>query len=130
VEGLDFTYKWRPEKEGLYKSVTWMSELLFNQKEEPSGNTVDAQGWYSSLEYQFSRRWSAFGRYDYTEYPDSSSLHENSYSAGLTFHQSEFMFWRLQFEHTDGENYAGNVDRNQIFLQADFLLGLHPAHTY
>jgi len=130
VEGLDFTYKWRPEKEGLYKSVTWMSELLFNQKDECGEGTVNSYGWYSSLEYQFARRWSVFGRCDYTQYPDSSRLQENSYSAGLTFRQSEFMFWRLQFEHTTGENYAGDVDRNQIFLQADFLIGQHPAHRY
>jgi hypothetical protein len=130
VEGLDFTYKWRPHKEGLYESVTWMNEVLFNQKDEGGDSTVNAHGWYSSLEYQFAKRWSVFGRYDYTQYPDSSSLHENSYSAGLTFRQSEFMFWRLQFEHTTGENYAGDVDRNQIFLQADFLIGQHPAHKY
>jgi len=130
VEGLDLTYKWKPYGQGLYKSVTWMSELLFNQKEEGDDGTVNSHGWYSSLEYQFARRWSLFGRCDYTQYPDSSSLHEHSYSAGLTFRQSEFMFWRLQYEHTNGENYAGNVDRNQIFLQADFLIGLHPAHKY
>jgi hypothetical protein len=85
---------------------------------------------YSSLEYQFNREWSVFGRYDYTQFPDDSGLHENSYTAGLTFHQSEFMFWRVQFEHTDGENFAGNVNRNEIWLQADFLIGLHPAHQY
>jgi hypothetical protein len=129
VEGLDLTYKWRPAKEGLYKSLTWMTELLFNQKDE-AGGTVNSHGWYSSLEYQFARRWSIFGRYDYTQYPDSNRLHENSFSAGLTFRQSEFMFWRLQFEHTTGQNYAGDVDRNEVFLQADFLIGLHPAHKY
>ena len=130
VEGLDLTYKWKPVRQGLYKSVTWMNELLCNQKEEGDDDTVNSHGWYSSLEYQFARRWSVFGRYDYTQYPDSSSLHENSYSAGLTFRQSEFMFWRLQYEHTNGENYAGDVDRNEIFLQADFLIGQHPAHKY
>jgi hypothetical protein len=130
VEGVDFTYKWRPEKEGLYRSVTWMNELLFNQKDQPSGSAVDTHGWYTALEYQFDRRWSVFGRYDYSQFPDDSSLHENSCMAGLTFRQSEFMFWRLQVEHTTGRNVAGDVDRNQIFLQADFLIGLHPAHTY
>jgi hypothetical protein len=130
VEGLDLTYKWKPYKQGLYKSVTWMSEAIFSHKDEAGDGTVDSHGWYSSLEYQFDRRWAIFGRCDYTQYPDSSSLHENSYSVGLTFHQSEFMFWRLQYEHTTGENYAGDVDRDQIFLQADFLIGLHPAHKY
>ena len=107
-----------------------MNEALWNQKDEGDNSTVNSYGWYSSLEYQFARRWSVFGRCGYTQYPDSSSLHENSYSAGLTFHQSEFMFWRLQYEHSSGRNFAGDVERNQIFLQADFLIGLHPAHKY
>jgi hypothetical protein len=130
MEGVDLTYKWKPYQQGLYKSVTWMNEAIFSQKDEASNGTVTSQGWYSSLEYQLTRRWFTFGRYDYSEYPDSSSLHENSYSVGLTFRQSEFMFWRLQYEHTNGENYAGDVDRDQLFLQADFLIGLHPAHKY
>jgi hypothetical protein len=130
IEGLDLTYKWRNPQQGLYKSVTWMNELLFSQRGQEDGGTVNAKGWYSSLEYQFARRWSVFGRYDYTEFPDNSSLHENSYSTGLTFRQSEFMFWRLQFEHTNGDNYAGNVNRNELLLQADFLIGQHPAHQY
>jgi len=130
VEGLDLTYKWRDPQYGLYKSLTWMNEILFSQKEEGAEDTVNSHGMYSSLEYQFNREWSVFGRYDYTQFPDSSRLHETSYTTGLTFHQSEFMFWRVQFEHTNGENYAGNVNRNEIWLQADFLIGLHPAHTY
>jgi hypothetical protein len=130
VEGLDLTYKWRDPQYGLYKSLTWMNELLLSQKQQGADDTVSAHGMYSSLEYQFSRRWSVFGRYDYTQFPDDSSLHENSYTTGLTFRQSEFMFWRVQFEHTDGENFAGNVNRNEIWFQADFLIGLHPAHQY
>ncbi|MGB7580999.1 MAG: hypothetical protein WBL85_00940 [Sedimentisphaerales bacterium] len=130
VEGLDLTYKWRDPQYGLYKSLTWMNEILFSQKEEGDKDTVNSHGMYSSLEYQFNREWSVFGRYDYTQFPDSSRLHETSYTTGLTFHQSEFMFWRLQFEHTDGDNFAGNVNRNEIWLQADFLIGLHPAHQY
>ncbi|MGD0573245.1 MAG: hypothetical protein ABSB11_09555 [Sedimentisphaerales bacterium] len=130
VEGLDLTYKWRDPQYGLYKSLTWMNEILFSQKEEGDKDTVNSHGMYSSLEYQFNREWSVFGRYDYTQFPDSSRLHETSYTTGLTFHQSEFMFWRMQFEHTDGDNFAGNVNRNEIWLQADFLIGLHPAHQY
>jgi hypothetical protein len=130
VEGVDLTYKWRDPRQGLYKSLTWMNELLLSQKEEESDHTENANGMYSSLEYQFARQWSVLGRYDYTQFPDDSSLHENSYTTGLTFRQSEFCFWRFQFEHTDGENFAGDVDRNELWLQLDFLIGQHPAHKY
>ena len=88
VEGLDLTYKWRDPQYGLYKSLTWMNEILFSQKEEGDKDTVDSHGMYSSLEYQFNREWSVFGRYDYTQFPDSSRFHENSYTTGLTFHRA------------------------------------------
>ena len=101
LEGLDLTYKWRPAQQGLYKSLTWMNELLFSQKEQGADDTVNSHGLYSSLEYQFSRRWSVFGRYDYSQFPDDNKSHENAYSTGLTFRQSEYCFWRLQFKHTE-----------------------------
>ena len=64
VEGIDLTYKWRHPQQGLYKSLTWMNELLLSQKEQGTADTVNAHGMYSSREYQFNREWSVFGRYD------------------------------------------------------------------
>jgi hypothetical protein len=34
LEGVDVTYKWRPAQQGLYRSLTWMNELLLSQKEQ------------------------------------------------------------------------------------------------
>jgi len=131
LEGLDLTYKWRPAQEGSYKSLTWMNEFLFSQKEQGVEDTVDAHGFYSSLEYQFSKRWSVFGRYDYSQFPDDSDSHEDAYSVGLTFRQSEYCFWRLQYEHTEPKgNSTTNEDRDELFLQLNFGLGPHRAHQY
>jgi hypothetical protein len=131
IEGIDLTYKWRHPQQGLYKSLTWMSEALFSQKEQGADNTVNSYGLYSSLEYQFARRWSAFGRYDYSQFPDDDDSRENAFSTGLTFKQSEFCFWRLQYKHTDakGEQTTDN-DRDELFLQLNFGIGPHRAHQY
>ncbi|MCM8760555.1 MAG: hypothetical protein NC938_07440 [Candidatus Omnitrophica bacterium] len=136
LEGVDLTYKWRPLQQGLYKSVTFQNELLFSQHDRPflddgadiiEPKAVNSWGGYSSLEYQFARRWSVFGRYDFSELPLSSSSRENAYSAGITFAQSEYCFWRLQFKHTD-RNF--DKDSNEIWLQCDFGLGPHRKHEY
>jgi hypothetical protein len=129
--GLDLTYKWRPAQQGLYKSLTSMNELLFSQKEQGAEETVKSHGLYNSLEYQFSRRWSVFGRYDYSQFPDDSKSHENAYSAGLTFRQSEYCFWRVQYRHTQAEGGSTTDNRrDELFLQLNFGIGPHRAHPY
>lgn len=130
LEGVDVTYKWRPAQQGLYRSITWMNEFLLSQKQQETEDTVDSHGLYSSLEYQFSRRWSVFGRYDFSQFPDDNDSHENAYTGGLTFAQSEFAFWRAQFTHTDGDGPSTVGSRNEFFLQLDFGIGPHRAHQY
>jgi hypothetical protein len=131
LEGLDVTYKWRPAQQGLYKSLTLMNELLFSQKEQGDEETVESHGLYSSLEYQLSRRWSVFGRYDYSQFPDDDKSHENACSAGLTFRQSEYCFWRVQYRHTEAEGGSTTDNcRDELFLQLDFGIGPHRAHQY
>jgi len=133
IEGIDLTYKWRPLKEGIYKSLTFQNEAFFSQKdnviaEEGAGpKQIDSLGLYSSLQYQFAKRWSVFGRYDYSEFPNFASRSDNAYSAGLTFAQSEYVFWRLQFKHTD-RNYE--KDSSEVWLQCNFGLGPHRKHEY
>ncbi|MCG2711650.1 MAG: hypothetical protein L6416_04920 [Candidatus Omnitrophica bacterium] len=127
LEGIDLTYKWRPLKEGLYKSLVFQNEALFSQKDQVDLNQVDSRGAYSSLIYQFARRLSVFSRYDLSEFPDYSNRRDEAVSAGMTFAQSEYCFWRLHFKHTD-RDYDKNS--NEMWLQCNFGLGPHRAHTY
>jgi len=130
VEGLDITYKWRPPREGLYKSLTWQTEALFSQKDQPDGSSEDAWGAYSSLEYQFARQWSAFTRWDYSQFPDDAGSHEHAGSVGVTFAQSEFCFWRLSYKFTDASGPLAMRDRSEVWLQLNIGLGPHRAHKY
>jgi cell division protein FtsB len=130
LEGVDLTYKWRPAQQGLYQSLTWMNEVLLSQRQQGQGETVDSAGLYSALEYQFDRRWSVFGRYDYSQFPDDDDSHEHAFSPGLTFRQSEYAFWRLQYTHTEGAGSSSSGRRDELFLQLDFGIGPHRAHAY
>lgn len=130
LEGLDLTLKWRPLEEGLYKGLTWQSELLLSQKDTHEGQ-VDSWGMYSSLEYQFARRWKTAFRYDYSEFPDFENFREHGLSAYLTFMQSEFVFWRFGYMFVD-RNFDDPVDDDEhlLWVQLDFGLGPHRAHQY
>jgi hypothetical protein len=130
LEGIDLTLKWRPPAEALYKGLTWQTEALFSQKDTDDGER-DTWGLYSSLEYQFARRWKAAARYDYSELPDFENLREHGYSAYLTFAQSEFVFWRFGYMFVD-RNFPDpeQEDEHVLWLQCNFGLGPHRAHEY
>jgi hypothetical protein len=130
VEGLDLTYKWRPPATGKYRSFLWQTELLAAQADLRGGRET-TWGMYTAADYQFARRWVAGARYDYSQMPYSSSLHEHGYSAYLTFLQSEYLYWRLGYQYTD-RNFRVHDDtgEHELFMQCNFSLGAHPAHSY
>lgn len=130
VEGLDLTYRWKPKDNGRYRSFLWQNEVLFAQA-DIRGGQESTWGMYSAAEYQFARQWKVGLRYDNTQMPFRSSLHEYGYSAYLTFLQSEFLFWRLAYTIVDRNFRDEDVsDHQRLMLQMNFTLGAHPGHRY
>ena len=130
LEGVDFTVKWKPPGQGLYKSLTWQSEAIISQKDLPEGAAVNSWGAYSSLEYQFARQWAAFVRLDFSEFPDDARSKQIGGAVGLTYHMSEFCYWRLEYKHTDAQGALAGQDRDELWLQLNFGIGPHQAHKY
>ncbi|MBU0717767.1 MAG: keratin [Planctomycetes bacterium] len=130
LEGFDLTYKWRPPATGKYKSFLWQTEVLAAQADLIGGQET-TWGMYTAADYQLARRWVIGSRYDYSQLPDSSSLHEHGLSAYFTFLQSEYLFWRLGYQYTD-RNFLVEGDKrdHEVFMQCNFSLGTHPAHSY
>lgn len=130
VEGIDLTLKWRPPKRARYKSFLWQTEFLAAQADLRGGQET-TWGMYTAADYQFARRWVLGARYDYSQMPYSSSLHEHGYSAYLTFLQSEFLYWRFGYMFTDRNfRVEGDKREHEVYLQCNFSLGPHPAHEY
>ncbi len=81
-------------------------------------------GSYLLAEYKFAPRWAAGVRADQVRLVDAvAARHEDQgISAFLTFFQSEFARWRLQFRHEEDANQKKD---NAVFLQGTFAIGTH-----
>lgn len=83
-------------------------------------------GYYLLADYRLSERWGAAVRYDRIEEINLSEDLirdvEDGYSAVLSFYQSEFARWRLQYQYA--ELAEGGID-NRFFLQGTFAIGVH-----
>lgn len=128
LSGVDLTLKWQSDDPGSYKKLSWMTEGLFHRKDQIDEDDIDTWGMYTALEHRFAKRWSAFTRFDFTDEILDNDADTKSYSAGLTFAQSEYAFWRVQYTHDD--NDADAEDNNTVWLQLDFGIGPHRAHQY
>ncbi|MBI3088621.1 MAG: hypothetical protein HYY91_07065, partial [Candidatus Omnitrophica bacterium] len=74
-----------------------------------------------------SPRFGIGGRFDYVEpvgvEPAARARPaDTAWSSYLTYYQSEFARWRLQYRHT---NFAEGGDDNALFLQGTVAIGVH-----
>lgn len=156
VLGVDFTYRWRPLRQGLYKSFILQAEWM-HQLNERSPSIPDAladsaaryagprggrSGFYIFARYQLTRRLFLGGRVDAVDgiagAGDESTIGAmNAQSVYLEFFPSEFSKLSAMFEHVrrNGVNIAfpdlGTArDTNRILLQATFALGPHKPHPF
>ena len=86
----------------------------------------DPWGFYSLLDYKFSPKFSTGLRFDYLQPLDVIGQHHQTLGIApyITFWQSEFSDFKLQYEHLEPANGDAKSD-NMVFLQLDFLIGAH-----
>ncbi len=101
----------------------------FSIADDGTRTTFNRNPWglYSLLDYRVSPRLGVGGRFDYVEPIDlnpktSARDADTAWSGYLTFYQSEFSRWRLQFRHT---NFAAGGDDNALFAQGTVAIGVH-----
>ncbi|MSR78037.1 MAG: hypothetical protein EXS63_07430 [Candidatus Omnitrophica bacterium] len=123
VYGADATFKWFLPEE---KVVKFQNELYFQSRGNLVHPNEDPWGFYSLLDYKFSPKFSTGLRFDYLEPLDVIGQHRRTVgiSPYITFWQSEFADFKLQYEHLEPANGDDKSD-NMIFLQVDFLIGAH-----
>ncbi|MBI2884626.1 MAG: hypothetical protein HYY15_00440 [Candidatus Omnitrophica bacterium] len=114
----------------------WQNELYVQDRKETTtfaedGTELNVQnnpwGAYSLLDYRLSPRFGVGGRVDYVEpigAARSSLVRQGDVglSGYLTFYQSEFARWRLQYRHS---TFAAGGDDNAVFLQGTVAIGVH-----
>lgn len=124
--------------------LKWQSELFLQDRKEAKTFVIDDTagdpsivstsflaenpwGLYSLLDYRVSPRVGIGGRFDYVEPVGLDPTvrvrsGDTAWSGYLTFYQSEFARWRMQYRHTD---FASGGDDNAVFLQGTVAIGVH-----
>ncbi len=123
---VDATFRYRPLQRALYRRFLGRTELFWSRRDQEGGK-VPAFGIYVSGDYQFSRRWFAGARYDWSERAFNSSLKDKGASVLLTFWPSEFSQVRGQYRRV---NFAEGVKSNELLFQLLFSIGAHGAHIF
>ncbi len=137
--GIDATVHWKPLERAIYKSFVSRSEFIWSQRQEFPA-TRKAFGWYTSADYQFARRWTVGGRYDWSDH-QRNPYHDSGGSVLLTYKPSEFALVRGQyrlmnygpFANPPLEPPASNLNplrTNELLLQVQFAIGAHGAHPF
>jgi hypothetical protein len=99
--------------------------------------TRNRYGWYVYGEVQPWKRWLGGLRYDWTESPVNPGK-EWAVEPYVTFLASDFLRFRLAYKHTErssrqflyGPGTSTPRSLDEVFLQATFYLGAHPAHPF
>ncbi|MDL2718855.1 MAG: hypothetical protein PT977_13975 [Acidobacteriota bacterium] len=129
LTGLDATFRWKPLRQGLYKSVLVRAEWTLSERETPGG-AVRADGYYVWGQYQFGRRWFAGLRHDESDHAEDASLRDRGNSLVLTFWPSEFTQVRAQARRNRYARPEASVTATELLLQLQFAIGAHGAHPF
>lgn len=95
-------------------------------------------GFASWIQYQFTDHWAAAYRYDQMDVKNSFNAadfpngNDQRHSLALNYLPTEFSSYRIEFnQRKHPVANLNNKDQESIFyLQANFTIGSHPAHTY
>ena len=153
----DATWKWAPNGNTKDGGVTLRSEYFLDQRDgtysAPTGDAIDlttlpaadpledpalSQPWvgdrrgvYVEAVYRLNRSWDVGYRFDKlwaaNTGPYASDFDPVRSSVELTWRNSEFSFFRLQYSHDDPTRTTTD---NALFLQYDVSLGAHGAHKF
>ncbi|MCB1178532.1 MAG: hypothetical protein KDK36_13180 [Leptospiraceae bacterium] len=147
--GADAVVRWNKSnlKEFTLTFEYWYNKEIFPDNVNYTSLTYSkppnqiAWGHYIFLNYKFHQLWSIGYRYDY--FTDKSLKTRDGYDADnaieanslqVTFHSSEFGLLRASVERRYIKDFSNSEDTEKVdqrlYLQAMFILGSHPAHTY
>lgn len=123
VFGTDLTFNWNLP---VGRKLKFQNELYFQDRRKLAHVNHDPWGFYSLMDYRFSRRYSVGLRWDYLEPLDVRDFHGRSIAVSpyLTFWQSEFARFQVQYSHSDSADPNQKSD-DAVYLRANFLIGSH-----
>jgi hypothetical protein len=135
AHGIDFLYRWKPFLRGQYKSFLLGGEAFFapnvtaEPEEELPTSDKTPMGWTAFSQWQFNVRTYAGLRYDQTDVLLSPDLQRRSITPYLSYYFSEFLRFRVNFEHR-WSDLIEEDGRNSIFFELNWVFGSHPPEPF
>ncbi len=134
LHGLDLTYRWKPLRQGQWKSFLLGGELMFARHAAPAIAEADSErrtpmGFTLFGQWQFDRRKYAGLRYDSTDVLSDRFLERRSVTPYFSYYFSEYLRFRLSLEHR-WSNLTSEAKRNSVFGELTFVFGAHPPEPY
>ncbi|MFC2104198.1 hypothetical protein ACFLS4_02445 [Bacteroidota bacterium] len=122
VGSFGLHYKWSPVGRSKYRTFDWKTEFIYGYH-EGALKDIETFGFYSSVQNKLSARFWLAARVGYSELPYDKSEHEINYAVCLDFWQSEFVFFRFQYQYNDRNinNMIGSLGK----MPSDHVLTLH-----
>ena len=129
LEAFDLTLRWKPLRQGNYRSASLRAEVIRSQRDQPEadGGRQTAVGWFVSGEYQLAKRWFVGARVEGSAHADDASQHDSGQAVTLTFWPSEFSQLRTELRR---RRYAAGITATEALLQLQFAIGAHGAHPF
>jgi hypothetical protein len=144
IHDFDFMYRWRPARLGHSRSFLLGGEFMFGRKAYPEAlespdvaraiegllpGTGKPFGYYAYTQWQFNTRTYAGVRWDNTDVLFDPGLRRRSLTPFLSYYFSEFLRFRLNYEHR-WSDLATENRRNSVFAELNFVFGSHPAEPF
>ncbi|MEA1877412.1 MAG: hypothetical protein U9N86_11155 [Bacteroidota bacterium] len=134
VNSLGLMYKWIPAGRAKYRTFDWKSELFYVTYQGRGGDTSISKGFYTSMQNKLNARWWISGRIGYNEKLYTPEQSQWDYTLALDFWQSEFVFFRLQYQYN---NRLLWMEQNEVIpsdhsltLQICWAMGPHRHEAY
>jgi hypothetical protein len=144
--GIDMMYRWKPLRLGEYKSFLLGSELMISPQAHPEAleppdvaQAISLQGilpgqgkpkGYTLFgQWQFDSRKYAGVRWDQTGTLYNPSLSRRSITPYFSYYLSEFLRFRVNFEHRWSDLVTEN-GRNSVYLELNWIFGSHPPEPF
>ena len=146
LHGLDFMYRWKPFRQGEWKSYLMGGEMFFSNRSQPgarepadvaphldpvaAGTSRKRPFGYSVFaQWQMDRRKYVGIRWDHTSTLVDPDLTRRSVTPYLSYYFSEFLRFRLNYERRWSDIRPEN-GRNSVFLELNWIFGAHPPEPF
>jgi len=135
INSLGLVYKWVPANRSKYRTFDWKSEIFYATYQTES-DIITSKSFYSSIQNKLSARWWITGRIGMYEPLKDDEQFKWDYTLALDFWQSEFVFFRLQYQYnyrnlwTPGPETFDIPSDHSLILQICWAMGPHKHSAY